>query len=334
MTAHHVYADANIFLDFFRFSDDDLGELEKLATHIDSKNITLYLPQLTAEEYFRNRDKIVLEQLQDLKNVKLKVGIPTFIRESQSAKDFLEKLSDALAMRNALLEEVEAQAVARNFRADDLIGQIFSKANRIPTTPALLQSAGERVSLGNPPGKPGSIGDRLNWESLIQEVPEGNDIYLITRDNDYISTFSSASPNMFLCEEWAARKSASVRLFKGIKSFAKIIDESLKFNKPDEPVFEKDPARTEKIMALVGSYNYASTHYAVAELANHIDKMSPDELEYILQGAMDNSQIGGIMGDDDVETFYKKIRNKMPWVGNTVADKFDEVFGDFSDIPF
>ena len=216
----HVYADANIFLDFFRFSDDDLGVLQKLESHLQVGNIILHLPQLTAEEYFRNRDKVVLEQLSEIKKHSLKVGIPIFIRDLDASKAFQKTLEKALTSRNELLTEVEALAAARTFRADELISSIFQRVQKIETAPALIERAQQRLSLGNPPGKPGSIGDRLNWESLLEEVPHGNDLCLLTRDSDYLTSFPSLSPSMFIVSEWREKKGGNIHYFKGIKPFA------------------------------------------------------------------------------------------------------------------
>lgn len=329
----HVYADANIFLDFFRFSDDDLGELQKFADHLEGENLTLYLPQLTAEEYFRNRDKVVLDQLAELKRPPLKVGIPIFIREMDKAKQFQQSLEAALSARGELLAEVEANAAARTFRADALMASIFEKATRIETAPYLVDRAQQRLSLGNPPGKPGSLGDRLNWECLLAQVPDGNDLYLLTRDGDFLTSFPSLAPSMFLVSEWRERKQGDIQHYKGIKPFAKHVDGTLVFEAEHVPAFVINAARTDAINELLASYSFSQTHGAIAQLSPFLDQFSPAELESLLEIALTNNQVGGIMGDDDVNAFYLDVRTKMPWAGNAVADRFDEVFGSL-DVPF
>lgn len=330
----HVYADANIFLDFFRFLDDDLGELQKFADHLEGENVTLHLPQLTAEEYFRNRDKVVLDQLAELKRPPLKVGIPIFIRELAKAKAFQESLDVALGSRGELLAEVEENATARTFRADVLISSIFEKANKIETAPYLVERAQQRLALGNPPGKSGTLGDRLNWECLLAYVPDENDLYLLTRDGDYLSSFPTVTPSMFLISEWKQRKCGDIHHYKGIKPFAKHVDGTLVFKAEEIQVFPPDPARTEAINDLLASFSFAQTHAAVGGLNQYLDAFSPAERESLLEIALSNTQVGGIMGDDDVQDFYREVRSKMPWFGNAVADRFDEVFGDLSDISF
>lgn len=326
MPHYHVYADANIFLDFYRFSDDDLGQLEKLADHIDGDQITLYLPDLTAEEYFRNRDKVILEQLAQLGSSKLQIGIPVFIRESGAAREFSEALKSANEKKKLLLAEAQNNATERDFRADKLISEIFSKAVRVETTDPLIERARLRVQLGNPPGKPNALSDRVNWEALLAAVPDDVDLYLITRDGDYISQFDTSSPNMFLVQEWKKSKNGNVKLFSGIRTFAKIVDETIEF--------KTDPQKTEAISELAESFSFASTHAVIAKLNQWRGSFLEEEKQQLLQIAMSNSQVGGIMRDNDVNEFYTELRQSGPWFGDPVADAFDDMFPDIDPIPF
>jgi hypothetical protein len=54
------------------------------------------------------------------------------------------------------------------------------------------------MSVGNPPGKQGSLGDAINWEALLAEVPDGEDLYLIADDRDYLSVLNENKPKEFL----------------------------------------------------------------------------------------------------------------------------------------
>lgn len=322
----HVYCDANIFLDFFRFSDDDLTQLEKLIGQIDGSHISFYLPQHTEEEYYRNRDKVVSEQLTNLRNVKVQFGLPLFVRDHESSQGLIQKLKDASQDLNEILRDADEKATSRSFKADLLLAQIFEKSKKIETSPILILSAEKRSSLGNPPGKPSSIGDRLNWEALLQEVEAGNDLCIITRDQDYLADFKTATPNMFLIKEWQKQKQGSLKIFKGIKSFAIFVDQTI--------AFLNDPQRTEAIGYLRDSGSFSSTHIAISNLSGFLGQFTEEEVETLLQIALDNGQVGGIMGDDDVHGFYSSIRGELPWFGNIAADHFDGTFPDVSEVPF
>ena len=139
---------------------------------------------------------------------------------------------------------------------------------------------------------------------------------------------------MFLVQEWQDKKQGLIHHFKGIKSFAKHIDDTIVFEVEEIFVFPKDFARTDAIDNLMASYNFAQTHSAIADLTQYVEAFSPDELERLLEIALSNNQVGGILSDEDVQSFYTKVRSKMPWAGNAMADRFDVDFGDLYNVPF
>lgn len=321
----HVYADANIYLDFFRFSEDDLAQLEKFIAHISTSGVELYLPQLTEEEYYRNRDKVLAEQINTIQRVSLTVGIPICVRELDQAKEFTSSLQNAASARSALIESVQHLASNHEFKADKLISVLFETATPIPTTEELLGKAKLRRDLHNPPGKIESLGDRLNWECLLSAVPDGENLSIVTRDGDFLADFKEKTANQFLSKEWKRVKGGYLSIHSSIKSFAKYVDDTLDF------MF--DPVAQEAITDLASSGSFYSTHSAIAELSLLVDKFTDGECVQILRIALDNSQVGGIMSDDDLTNFYIKIRAKLPWIGNPVADEFDDRFPGFS-VPF
>src|SRR6266852_4521312 len=58
-----LFLDTNVFLSFFHFSDDDLGELRKLTQLVKAGDITLLLPDQVKHEFERNRDIRVAEAI-------------------------------------------------------------------------------------------------------------------------------------------------------------------------------------------------------------------------------------------------------------------------------
>jgi len=51
--------DANIYLEFYRFSRDDLEELRKLAQLVLSDEIVLYVSEQLRDEFRRNRERVL-----------------------------------------------------------------------------------------------------------------------------------------------------------------------------------------------------------------------------------------------------------------------------------
>jgi len=109
-------------------------------------------------------------------------------------------------------------------------------------------------------------------------------------------------------------------------SFAKIIDETIEF--------KNDPQKTEAISELAESFNFASTHAVIAKLNQWQGNFLDEEKQQLLQIAMSNSQVGGIMSDNDVHEFYTQLRQSVPWFGDPVADAFDKMFPDIDPVPF
>jgi hypothetical protein len=50
-----LFIDANVFLSFYRFSSDDLEQLEKLTVLVKTGRIRLWLPEHVVDEFYRNR---------------------------------------------------------------------------------------------------------------------------------------------------------------------------------------------------------------------------------------------------------------------------------------
>ena len=216
-------------------------------------------------------------------------------------------------------------AASYSYKADTLIGQLFASAKPIETADKVLEAARLRTELGNPPGKPGALGDRLNWECLLSKVPNGRDLHLITRDGDFLADFKEKTANLFLIQEWKRRKNGSIIVHSNIKSFATLVDSAIQFS--------NDPAKKEAISQLASTGSFYGTHLAVAELMQHLDKLTLTDCEQILQTALDNNQVGGIMGDDDVQAFYQAVRAKLPLFGSDVAEAFDESYSEWV-VPF
>ncbi len=48
-----------------------------------------------------------------------------------------------------------------------------------------------------------AIGDAVNWESLSREVPNKEDIHLVSGERDFRSQLSDNHVNEFLGDEWS-----------------------------------------------------------------------------------------------------------------------------------
>ena len=73
---------------------------------------------------------------------------------------------------------------------------------------------------------------------------------------------------------------------------------------------EQDRERTDLIIALENSSNFASTHAVIRKL-QQVDAWTPEERETLCGIAFRNSQVRYILGDRDVRTFYRGILRDM-----------------------
>lgn len=75
---------------------------------------------------------------------------------------------------------------------------------------------------------------------------------------------------------------------------------------------EEKRKRLDLILSLDGSGSFSTTHTIVKELSM-VDKWECDEIEMLLDIAVNNSQVGFILNDPDVKTFYHTILQQLPY---------------------
>jgi hypothetical protein len=157
-------------------------------------------------------------------------------------------------------------------------------------------------------------------------------LFILTRDLDYIASFGEAVPNMFLVHEWRSTKDGSLHLYKGIKRFAQLVDDTIIFDFNDAALPEENLEKDLAISNLAASASFSWTHSAIAKPQHFKNELTEPDVENLLEIAITNNQVGGIMSDDDLHQFYSEIRFKLPIMGNAIAEKFDSIFDDI--IPF
>lgn len=74
---------------------------------------------------------------------------------------------------------------------------------------------------------------------------------------------------------------------------------------------EEKRKKLDLILSLNGSVSFSTTHTIIKSL-NRIKKWEPDEIDMLLEIALENSQVGFILNDIDVKAFYKSIINQLP----------------------
>ena len=295
----HLFINTNAFLSFFAYTKDDVEELKKLASLIKIGQVKLYLTEQVRDEFYRNREKKLFESISLFEKSALSTGIPRFMAEYPQVADYTRAVKKALKAKDEAIQRAKREAEAERLAADALFRQIVKVARIRKVREEDYAAATHRTRRGNPPGKEGGLGDRLNWEMLLRLVPEENDLHLVSKDGDYVSALNPAAPNRFLLAEWRKKKQAELVLHAELRPFLTQHFPKIKF--------AVDVEKRVAIDDLKHSRNFASTHAAISELRPFLDTLTPDEIDELIDAAEMNSQIGWICKDPDVRQLYEPL---------------------------
>ena len=295
----HLFIDTNAFLSFFAYTKDDVEELKKLASLIEAKQVSLYLTEQVRDEFYRNREKKLSESISQFEKSIVLTGIPRFMAGYPQADDYARAAREATKSKDEAVQRAKKEARNEKLAADVLFRQVADAARVKKITQGDYEAATRRMHRGNPPGKEGSLGDRINWEMLLRTVPDENDLHLVSRDGDFISPLDPTAPNAFLLSEWRKQKQAELFLHAELKPFL-----TKHFPKIQ---FADDVEKRVAIDALKHSGNFANTHAAIAGLTPFADLLTPDEIDELLEAASLNSQVTWVSDDPDVKAFYAPL---------------------------
>jgi hypothetical protein len=299
--------DANVYLEFFRFSKDDLEELRKLAELIRRDEIELYVTQQLRDELLRNRETTLSRSFKTVSDAKIPSTFPQVLRNYQrfSALDAARR---AYAYEvDKLLIRAREDAAQRKLPADDMLSELMSLATDLPITDETMAAARDRFDRGNPPGKDRSYGDAITWEALLAYHPQHTSLDLITSDSDYLSPLRKRALHEFLEVEWMARMQSTATVYENLTSF-------LQAHYPDIKL-STQVASEMAVARLESSGTFASTHEAIVNL-HRISDFSNDQVQRLVDAALENSQVSMIIHDDDVKEFYE-------WLLKTFGDEVE-----------
>lgn len=295
----NLFIDTNVLLNFFHFSKDSLDELEKVFVLQNYGKISLWLTDQVELEFSKNRETKIADALKKFFDEKPNSGIPHVARGYPESDQFIEALKQVNSSRDQLMVKVRNDILEKSLSADRLIKDIFEKSTRINFTEEQFTAAKRRSDLRIPPGKNNSLGDAINWEALLEAIPEGQDIFLVSEDGDFTSPLDAERLSDFLTEEWASKKKSKAVLYKRLSQFLSLVF-------PDAKVaaeLEKDIL----IEELANSSNFAKTHQTVAGLSKFVS-FTPKQASEIANAYISNSQVGWIATDEDIHAFGINIQ--------------------------
>lgn len=290
----NLFIDSNIWLSLYHFTNDDLTQFEKL-NELLGKDICLWIPQQVYDEVLRNKEAKIQESFKSFKIQNIQY--PVFCQQYDEYEKFKADYSNLMKRYKAWMKELDRDIHDANLPADKTIKLLFESAGLLDCD-SVIDKAYNRYRIGNPPGKDNKYGDAINWECLLQNVPNGEDLYLISADKDYRSALFDDMFNPFLEHEWKQRKGATVHFYTNLVSFLREHAKEIELKTEGE--------KQELIEDLKNSHNFITTHGIIA-LMSKCSGWTDAQIENICSAAEDNTQINWILGDDDVFEFFSQL---------------------------
>lgn len=273
-----VFIDTNVYLDFYRLSNADLTKLEQLV-ELSKKtgDIELYVTQHQVDEFYRNREAVIAESLNQARN---NISLPPIYSGHNSYETVKADVKLMNQRITSIHQDTLREAKDGTLKADKLVEELF--ANTKVVDDEIYQAASKRSKLGNPPGKPNSIGDAINWEVLLREVEENSTIHIISQDGDFSSPLVKGKIDSFLRKEWEQKKKGTVILYESLNSFFKTNLDDIKLL--DEYVKER------LIVNLANSKNFDEARKIIRNM--YLDKsFTLKQTEAIIKAATEAVQV-------------------------------------------
>jgi hypothetical protein len=297
-TQVHVFIDTNILLNFFHYSKDELDALNNVFASHKHGSASVHLTEQVCNEFRRNRESKIKDALKRFKDVKIAPQFPSFMKGYEEYGAIRDRSAQLQELQKAILEKVQKDISDQTLLADRLIGEIFGKQEIVPVTKDIFQTASMRLSLGNPPGKSGSLGDAVNWTILLASVPSKENLHIISEDGDFYSSLDEGRVHSFLLDEWRRTKGAELFAYRTLSAFMGEHFDGVAFS------FDKD--KEALIEALLTAGAFAVTHQLIGELEKYL-YFSAKEVTRILEAAEKNNQFGWIVTDYDVSDFLNRV---------------------------
>lgn len=290
----NLFIDSNIWLSLYHFTNDDLTQFQKLRELIGNE-IRLIIPQQVRAEVFRNREAKLKDALKSFELTSFKY--PAFCKEYPEFDDISSDYKEFTKRFSAWKKKIDEDIKFHNLPADQTIIGFFEESQLIDCS-EYIEKAFTRYKIGNPPGKDNKYGDAINWECLLDVIPNGEDLYFISADKDYRSELFDDQFNPYLSDEWEKTKKSALYFYTNLVPF---LNEHFK-----EIKLRDEQEKQDLIIKLANSPNFATTHKIIAAMGKQTG-WTEAQVEEICSIVNDNSQVGWIFDDEDIKSFYYNL---------------------------
>lgn len=245
----NLFVDTNVFLRLYSVGEDYPDLISDLIDKVEMGEIKLFITQQVVDEFNRNRETKIMESLKRIKEFERKFSIPSFCKQMASIRAIKKRFDEITSFAKRAHLDLQKKALSNKLQTDKLFIKLFKVSKIIDISSDILIKAKERVLLGNPPGKNNSYGDAINWEILLEKIPSGEDLFLISGDGDYLSKIDNIQINSFLKNEWKRIKKSSVIAYDTLSRFLK---EEFGEDISDEQIVEEEKVPIEEPREVVG----------------------------------------------------------------------------------
>lgn len=239
-----VFIDTNVFLGLYQTSKNNLG---KIFEDISKLKSSIVFVDQVSDEFLRNRDKILLKQIDNVGSQQIKklyttsliTSLEEFSELSEAKDEFNKKHQKLIEKLNKIRDDLEEDTVYKKFYElyNDSEIQIYERTNDI------INKAHKRMLIGNPPidAEKNTIGDQIIWETLVSNLED--DLIFITFDSTYNTHIS------FLKTEYKNRVQKELSITDKVSFALSKIKE-----KPSKELIEFEKYDTHLIKPKVGTY--------------------------------------------------------------------------------
>ena len=188
----YAFVDTNIFLDFYRASNDaTLKTLSRLEP-VKDRLISTYQVEM---EFLKNRQRVLLDSLTQVKSPP-SISLPAIFATTATSTS-LRTLGKEAGKKASLLRNRIVKLLGSPRQNDvvyqALVGVFQSESEHVltrdmPERRSIRRKAARRFLLGYPPRKKSdtSIGDAMNWEWIVYCASRfPGKLVIVSRDSDY-----------------------------------------------------------------------------------------------------------------------------------------------------
>lgn len=299
----NLFLDANILLSFYSLSNSDIKQLKELKKEVKNGNITLFVSDQLISEIERNREAKIEEGLKAFKSNTFKCQAPSYIKSLKVFEQLQSHLKKANEVHANIVDTVNELIDKNTLDADKIITDLIEESKVFKIKKKLYKSALKRFHAGKPPGKKKvTLGDELNWEFLLKQIPKNEDLHLVSLDGDFSSPRDKKRINTSLSKEWVERKKSTIHFYLELNDF---------FNTHIPMIKLASQTKLDTlILELSESGSYAKSHSVIADFPKE-PEFSDKQILELKEVFISNSQVKDIVGDPDVKLIFEIVKTRL-----------------------